>query len=159
MNNPLIVTHLPYETIISLLGAISVIGIIIGNWVATRYFKSFSLYKILIFLLITLGFISILLIFEANLYFLLVTIFLVFGLEGILSPKFSLYLMENQNYESLGISSGAINTLLAIGVPVKIFLVLTTANILGLLYSELLLILFIGIYIFLVMELGKKYAD
>ncbi|HEM4725331.1 TPA: MFS transporter permease, partial [Streptococcus suis] len=64
-----------------------------------------------------------------------------------------------QNYESLGISSGAINTLLAIGVPVKIFLVLTTANILGLLYSELLLILFIGIYIFLVMELGKKYAD
>ncbi|HEM4699787.1 TPA: MFS transporter permease [Streptococcus suis] len=159
MNNPLIVTHLPYETIISLLGAISVIGIIIGNWVATRYFKSFSLYKILIFLLITLGFISILLIFEANLYFLLVTVFLVFGLEGILSPKFSLYLMENQNYESLGISSGAINTLLAIGVPVKIFLVLTTANILGLLYSELLLILFIGIYIFLVMELGKKYAD
>ncbi|HEM4804915.1 TPA: MFS transporter permease, partial [Streptococcus suis] len=102
MNNPLIVTHLPYETIISLLGAISVIGIIIGNWVATRYFKSFSLYKILIFLLITLGFISILLIFEANLYFLLVTVFLVFGLEGILSPKFSLYLMENQNYESLG---------------------------------------------------------
>ncbi|MGU7967453.1 MFS transporter [Streptococcus suis] len=159
MNNPLIVTHLPYETIISLLGAISVIGIIIGNWVATRYFKSFSLYKILIFLLVTLGFISILLIFEANLYFLLVTVFLVFGLEGILSPKFSLYLMENQNYESLGISSGAINTLLAIGVPIKIFLVLTTANILGLLYSELLLILFIGIYIFLVMELGKKYAD
>lgn len=158
-NNPRILVQLQYEVIISLLGGISVIGIIIGNWSATNYFKSFSLYKSLIYLLITLGLFSLLLFLNSNIYLLLCGIFVLFGFEGVISPKFSLYLMENQEYDSLGISSGAINTLLAIGVPIKIFIVLTIANIFGLLYSELLLFAFAIIYIILVKKLDQNHED
>ncbi|WP_156414475.1 MFS transporter [Caviibacter abscessus] len=159
INNPKILSQLPYETIISLLGGISVIGIIVGNWASTRYFKSFSIFKSLNFMLIILGMISFLLFTNSNIYILLIFIFILFGFEGILSPQFSLYLMENQDYDSLGVSSGAINTLLAVTIPVQIFIVLTSANIFGLWFSEILLFVFVITYLALVNRLDKKYED
>ena len=120
-----------YEVLISLVGGASVLGIVVGNAVAPKIMKELSIHKILITNLTFIAIITLILGFETSNIVILLAIFLLFLIEGFVSPKFTMFIMQNQDYNSLGVSSGAVNTILASVVPFHMFIVLSMMNIFG----------------------------
>ena len=120
-----------YEVLISLVGGASVLGIVVGNAVAPKIMKELSIHKILITNLTFIAIITLILGFETSNIVILLAIFLLFLIEGFVSPTFTMFIMQNQDYNSLGVSSGAVNTILASVVPFHMFIVLSMMNIFG----------------------------
>lgn len=142
-----------YEVLISLVGGISVLGIVVGNAIAPNIMKSLSIHKILVATLILIPIISVMLGFKVYTFIVLLVIFILFLIEGFVSPRFTMFIMKNQEYNNLGVSNGSINTILASVVPVHMFIVLGVMNIFGEVMAYSLMTLLSLVYVIFTLKL------
>jgi len=128
-------TLLSNKRIMSVIVPVALVNALVGCILPLVYIffnnKELSIHKILITNLTFIAIITLILGFETSNIVILLAIFLLFLIEGFVSPKFTMFIMQNQDYNSLGVSSGAVNTILASVVPFHMFIVLSMMNIFG----------------------------
>lgn len=116
-----------YSIYLSIIEGISIIGMIFGNILAGSCFGKVSL-KVLADMEFVILIATLLSLLTHNIVFITVSFLALYFFHGIISIKFTTYVYSSEKYESLGLSTGIINTVLTITVPLLWLIVSTIGN-------------------------------
>lgn len=128
-----------YTIVLSIINAVSVGGIIMGNLIGDRLFKKRKIETLIKCELCSI-ILSIIAMLLGNIYMIIILFSLMFFIEGAMSIKFTSFLYNNQEYRSLGISAGIINSILTVLLPVALFIVSLLGNIFSFTISSFLVL-------------------
>ncbi len=156
LDQSFISSNYSYSVNLSILTSIAVAGIVLGNYLSDKIFKNKNVLE-----LISLSYVVIML----QLFFIftsqsiiLIYIFslVIYIFEGTISPKFTLFIMDYQEYKDLGMSIGLINTFIASVLPIQLSFIMFVVNAQGIMHGLIVIALSSIIYMILSIIMLKR---
>lgn len=103
---------------IATIETVEILGMIIGSVMPLKYFYSMTIEHNMIFEMLMFFLVSLTLVSHANIYFLLLIIFLSGYFAGISNPKIDAFIIQHLPEERIGGGMGAFYTVVTLGLPV-----------------------------------------